>query len=266
MPAPAPAEILAWDSEFFGVTVARLRSERLDRTSLDLAVEWCGQHEVDCLYALLTAEDAHTVRLAEGAGATFTDMRVTMRRPVGERSEPPAADAPGLLLRPSEPEDVPPLEAIARTAHGHSRFYFDVCFPDERCDAFYERWIRESCAGFADEVIVADGDGRAVGYVTMHLDEPAAARIGLLGVAAEARGRGIGAALADKAVAWAHERGASSVAVATQARNVPALRLYAERGFLVESVAIWYHLWFSGEHGGRAGQAGDTGELGRRAR
>lgn len=261
MPASAPARILEWDSEFFGVTIGRLRSERLDRASLDLAVEWCGQHEVDCLYALLTAEDAHTVRLAEEAGARFTDMRVTMRAPAGQEPESPVADAPmpAPALRPSEPEDVPALETIARAAHAHSRFYFDTSFPDERCDALYERWIRESCAGFADEVIVAELDGRAVGYVTMHLDPSAAARIGLLGVAEDTRGRGIGAALADRAVAWARERGVSSVTVATQARNVSALRLYAQRGFLVESVALWYHLWFSVEPRGRAGRAPGPG-------
>lgn len=251
MPGSLPPRILEWDSGFFGVTIARLEQERLDGAQVEAATRWCEDNGVDCLYMLLASDDAASVRLAEQAGATLTDVRVTMRRKteaaVDEAAKrPPGPEGSATSFRPATADDLPALGSIARTAHRHSRFYFDASFPDELCDSFYERWIRESVQGFADAVIVADAGGRALGYVTMHLDDPNTARIGLLGVTGQARGRGIGGALARGAVSWAHEAGATDISVATQARNIPALHLYGGRGFLIESVGLWYHLWLTG--------------------
>lgn len=50
-------------------------------------------------------------------------------------------------------------------------------------------------------------------------------------VAPEARGAGVGRALLDAAVAWAHERGAARVALWVNAENESAMRLYERAGF-----------------------------------
>jgi GNAT superfamily N-acetyltransferase len=58
-----------------------------------------------------------------------------------------------------------------------------------------------------------------------------------------ARGTGLGRALLTAAVAAAADR---HLTVATDARNVPALRLYESLGFRSESFDAILHLWLDG--------------------
>ena len=54
----------------------------------------------------------------------------------------------------------------------------------------------------------------------------------------------IGVALCESAVAWCAERGANRMTVATQARNVPALRTFERVGLVVANVGLWFHKWY----------------------
>jgi len=56
---------------------------------------------------------------------------------------------------------------------------------------------------------------------------------------AEARGRGVGAALLRFAVARARARGARAVRLTTNEQNEAAQRFYGREGFVPESEAIW---------------------------
>jgi ribosomal protein S18 acetylase RimI-like enzyme len=74
-------------------------------------------------------------------------------------------------------------------------------------------------------------------------------QIGLLAVALEARGTGLGSRLIHQALAWAQSQGATSVITVTQGHNVSAVRTYERQGFLIERMQLWYHRWFDdGKH------------------
>ncbi len=240
-----PCEILDWDTAFWGFRIARLRGNRLSEKQMDAVDLWCRRHEISCLYFLARADDPATARLAENAGFRLVDLRVTLYR---DAVEPPLRINPrpgeGVTIRPSRPEDVPTLKAIARRSHTGTRFYVDPAFPRHLCAALYETWIEVSCQGYADVVLVADVDGPA-GYVSCHLEgEQRRGRIGLVGVAAEAQQRGVGRALVLGALAWFAARGATQVSVVTQGHNEAAQRLYQGCGFVTKSVELWYHKWY----------------------
>jgi ribosomal protein S18 acetylase RimI-like enzyme len=134
---------------------------------------------------------------------------------------------------------------IARGSFQLSRFYFDENFPEEACDAMYQIWVKKSCQGYADTVIVAEKDGKAVGFITCSLENEEAGSIGLVGVDENSRGMGVGRALINAALQWFANRSVKSIHVVTQGRNIPALHLYQSHGFMIKSVQIWYHKWFS---------------------
>src|SRR5207248_826370 len=67
-----PCEILSWDTDFFGVTVARSREPTLTPESWDRAADWCRLNRVRCLYCIVTP-DFHTTRILESAGANLVD-------------------------------------------------------------------------------------------------------------------------------------------------------------------------------------------------
>jgi dTDP-4-amino-4,6-dideoxy-D-galactose acyltransferase len=142
------------------------------------------------------------------------------------------------------PEDVPNLRAIAGVSHRDSRFYFDTSFSEAECNALYETWIEKSCQGYAEAVLVAELAGRAVGYISLHLNEDGTGQIGLIAVSAEARGHGLGKKLINESLRWFASEGANNVVVVTQGRNLAAQRIYQRSGFTLTSVEVWYHRWF----------------------
>jgi dTDP-4-amino-4,6-dideoxy-D-galactose acyltransferase len=235
---PAPGRILDWDSEFFGLRIARSELAALDAGACARIRAWAEREAVDCVYWLGAADDAASSISAQRAGFLLVDVRVTLRRALGSA---PARMPAG--VRPSRPEDLASLKAIARVSHRDSRFYADPGFERQRCDALYERWIERSCAQTGAAVIVADGPEAALGYIACHVEPDGAGQIGLVAVAPAARGRGLGATLVEAALAWFGEQGCPAAQVVTQGRNRDAMRMYERCGFLCERVQNWFHLW-----------------------
>lgn len=238
MPDTSPCRVLPWDTDFFGMRIGMLDGHILTPGAAAQAVDWCRREQVACLYVLAESSDPTTAREARTSRFDLVDVRVELTRQITSSDTP--GSAPG--VRTAAPEDTEPLQAIARTSHRDSRFYFDGRFPVGRCDDLYAAWIERSCRGHADAVLVADHEGRPAGYVTCHLSARTG-RIGLFGVAPAARGRGVGTRLLAGAVEWFRDRAVAAVDVATQARNVAAQALYQRQGFRTSRVRDWYHYW-----------------------
>jgi dTDP-4-amino-4,6-dideoxy-D-galactose acyltransferase len=240
-------EYLEWDSDFFGVRIARLTVTRLTPQTAQEVDAWCEANKVSCLYFLADADDASTLRVTEANAYHFVDIRMTLDRALSDAATPEGDRSGFGGTRPATQEDLPNLRAIARVSHSDSRFYYDPHLPDARCDDLYETWIDKSVNGYADAVLVAELEGAAVGYITCHLRDDAAGQIGLVGVSAQAQGRGLGGELINAALGWFRGQGVQRVSVVTQGRNCPAQRLYGRSGFLTRSVQLWYHKWYLGE-------------------
>jgi dTDP-4-amino-4,6-dideoxy-D-galactose acyltransferase len=218
--------LLEWDSEFWGVLIAQL-------ASVDSGA-WAKEHGVACAYLLVPAEDSEQAHRAEASGYQLMDLRVELEAPAM------AAPAP---VRPHRESDIDRLRALARTNHRDTRFYADPGFPVDGCDDLYDTWIRRSCEGWADVVLVAESDGAPVGYVSVHGREGHGS-IGLIGVEAGVRGRGFGEALVRGALDWCVRNGLPECRVVTQGRNIAAQRVFQRCGFRTRSVDLWFHKWF----------------------
>lgn len=234
--------LLQWDSEFFGRRIARIEPARISAAGMPAAEAWCASQHIDCAYLLADADDHATCASAQAHGYSVVDIRVNLES-AAPASAPSLGRADGPLVRAARSDDVETLEAVARESHRDTRFYMDGHFDHPRCDQMYQLWIAKSCRGWADRVFVVEVDGSAAGYVTCHLADRVG-RIGLLGVADAARGRGAGSALIAAAVRWFADQDALRVTVATQARNLAALRLYQRAGLTVASIQLWFHKWF----------------------
>jgi dTDP-4-amino-4,6-dideoxy-D-galactose acyltransferase len=243
-----PCEILEWDTAFFGFRVARVRGDVLTQERVRQIDAWCQQTGVCCLYFLSRADDINTTRLAEDNGFRFVDIRMTLGYGIsdairGVKSQTASCAA---AVRHARPEDICSLQSIARESYHDTRFYFDANFAKHLCESLYETWIKLSCEGYADEVLVAELDGVPIGYISCHLDEESrTGRIGLVGVSGQARGRGVGQMLVFSASEWFSAQGAQEVLVVTQGRNCAAQRLYQRCNFLIQTVQLWYHKWFT---------------------
>jgi ribosomal protein S18 acetylase RimI-like enzyme len=249
-------EELPWDSAFFGRSIARALESHLDESSCRAMLEWCVSRRIECLYFLCSLDDSATQHLVNEHGFQSVGVRVTLVRP-------PGSDVAGdsARFRAATAEDIPRLRAIALTSHRDTRFHADGHFDPARCDELYATWIEKSVHGYATHVIVAEREGAAIGYVTLHVDEEAPAlseprrvegasrtgRIGLFAVDEQWRGRGIGRDLLRQAAHLLREEGVRETSVVTPGRNTGALALYKNAGFRTTDVSLWYHRWFSSQ-------------------
>ncbi len=240
-------EYLKWDSEFFGINIARALPSRLSQKVRDAIEQKCRAENIDCVYFLADADDPETARVAEATGFNMVDIRVTLKRRILNQIPESSLTPSDGLVRPATREDLTNVRLIARHSHRDSRFYFDVNFSHAKCDLLYETWIQNSCSGCSDAVFVAEHQQRASGYITCNRLDEHTGQIGLFAVDGPAQNLGFGSALVCKALRWFRDQGIEDVEVVTQGRNVDAQRCYQRWGFLTHRVQVWYHWWSSPE-------------------
>ncbi|MFI5682483.1 GNAT family N-acetyltransferase [Streptomyces sp. NPDC051636] len=140
---------------------------------------------------------------------------------------------PSISLRPARPEDDEELTVLDVATW--SPLHAVMPEPQPPYPAFFtERHT-------AEDTLVAELDGRVVGYLRLGLPTPLASnahvrQIQGLAVAGEARGRGVGRALVRAAVEEARRRGARRITLRVLGHNTPARKLYESEGFVVEGV------------------------------
>lgn len=240
-------EALSWDSEFFGVPIARLVPDQPDPSLLQEVDTQCHREGIRCLYALVDPSRPDALQAMTLQGYRLVDLRVTLSRTTpDEEGGEKEKDA----IRIATDDDICGLEAIARTSHHDTRYYADPGFSRSRCDDLYAAWIANSCRGFADRVWVAGPVGRPEGYLTGSVNGGSEeGSIGLFAIAPSAQGRGLGGGLLRTALAWFADRGCLRATVVTQARNRAALGIYQKHGFKIASIKVWLHKWYPDHHG-----------------
>lgn len=242
----AICKFLEWDSEFFGHRIGRANVHSLSDESYERIDAWRREQKVDCIYFLAEANDPETIRLAEKQRFNLVEVRLTFERTLQSwRSERPSEPPANLVVRPSQPEDLPALKEIAASSYVYSRFYNDPNFGEAQWQAFYRRWIEKSVMGGADLALTAELDGEIVGYITGLVDREKNEGIyELTGVKPAARRAGIGQELFRCGVDWYVSQGIPLIWVVTQGRNVPTQRMLQRFGFLTRNCELYYHKWF----------------------
>jgi len=235
---------LAWDSNFFGFKIAQLSIDLLKPEYVAQIDDWCHRNGISCLYFLADFNSPESIEIAEQNNFHLVDVRIEMELKIN-KSHSLEYQYENLVLRDFKRDDMSFLQDIAKNSFTSSRFYFDKRFPRNLCDSFYATWIKVSCEGYAQKVLVAELGKKVVGFITCHLEEDnGIGRIGLLGLSSEMRGKSIGQIIIHQASDWFLSKKAKLVRIVTQGRNVAAQRLYQKCGFITKSVYLWYHKWY----------------------
>ena len=201
---------LDWDSEFFGIEVGMAEDPHESTAGYD--VTW------------ILLDTPLRVQEAEAHGYRFRDIRAEYAR---------ATYSFHYNCRLARDSDADWMIQLARTAHTNTRFYADLGFTRDHCADLYDTWMRRAIS--EDKVFVA---GNRSGYVTVRDGS-----IGLIAVAPEARGHGVGADLVNDAIVYCHSLGLDEIRVVTQGANIAANRLFQHCGFRLESTKVWMSKW-----------------------
>ena len=232
---------LAWDSRHFGFPIGRLLPRSLGVTELASSVESVNEAGIRCLYWLADRTPKNT-NAANLTGFKLVSSRTVLERPLpaGIRS-----DSNGAEVRVGLDADLETLRSLAASSHQNTRFYTDSSFPRDLADAMYGAWIDRGHRDPFQRLLVTGPVGGPVGYIICEVDEAhTQGSIGLVAVAKQNQGVGLGTVLLANALTWLSNQGARTVSVVTQAENAAALRLYRTSDFTVKDVAVWFHRWF----------------------
>lgn len=225
------ASILKWDSQFFGKKIASSAGFSLKDW------DFCFTKNVDCLYSLVSPDKLTDVERLFGSRSKLVDVRVKLQRETVHGRI--VGGQPGLATG----RHFPALGPIAMVSHESSRFFRDPQLREKAPGLFVE-WISKSLDSKDKTVLLAKHQGSPAGYSVVGMPRDDEARIELIAVAEDARGRGLGTNLVLGSVNVAKAAGALSISVVTQASNLAAMSFYQKLGFKVVEVGLWFHTWF----------------------
>jgi hypothetical protein len=248
---------LGWDTEFFGVPMARLdwilRGAAAPVPAIAAAVqdslERLRATGVRHVTARLDVADMDAVAALESAGFRLMDALVTyFTHPRGPA--PTVVREVGQVRRLTA-DDIDEVLTITEDAYKgfRGRFHLDPHLPQERSRAFYIEWARQCCLGrMADRVVVADnGKGGIHGWASTRRVEPASSAGGPVLWAGS-----LGACRRDKPGAYAglirslaavnHAAG-EVTETQTQNHNISTVRIYDAVGARYVRSDYTFHAW-----------------------
>lgn len=160
-------------------------------------------------------------------------------------------DRPAPIIRPAETRDLPALGRLgAELLRAHHEFdALRFIPPGEDPEGGYAWFLGTRLEEEADVVLVAERDGRIIGYVYAGVEPMSwkelrdeAGFIHDLVVDPAERGSGVGAALMEQGIEWLRRRGVARVMLWTAQRNQAAQRLFEGHGFRATMIEMTMEL------------------------
>ncbi len=226
---------LDWDSAFFDMEVATLHITNVKDFNMPAFQAASAAYNLVYVFA---------DELLDVPGLKLVDRKITLQYRVS--TEHRIDKLPDFDVSPFDPDihDQEELIRLALLSGVYSRFNLDKNFRSSDYERLYQAWILNSINGnFASEVFVASNADQLLGFITLDEKEQHTAAIGLLAVAENTRGKGIGTALIRHAVAKAQQASKHDIQVVTQGENQPALALYLKNNFHITQQINIYHYW-----------------------
>lgn len=237
-------EILEWDSNHFGLKVAKMNASTPEE--LQPALDRCAALGVKLLIHRCSTDNLHFVHQLERQGFELMDTMVSYRFSLADTQ---ITHVPGpAIIRPCLNTEANDVAAIARTIYvdfvGH--FHQDPRLDRDKCNALYVEWARNSCLdqNLADVVLVAEMEGKIVGFDSHKIIKGKVAEGIISGVSHEAQGKGIRTALMLAGMNWCKSRSLEYMEANVHVNHYRMHRVYAGHGFKIHASFYTFHKWF----------------------
>ena len=254
-----------WESGIYGVAMARIplvlvrgddaaahdATRALITAAREIASEWQVRH----LSALVPAAETGVVHAFERDGWKLVDSTVEFAWEVGKTR--PAAGSPRLTLRDARPTDrsLRDLTKEVYTRSIRTRFLADPWLPPEQTGELYARWFENAIDGtFADNVVIAELDGRPVGFNMIKIENDLSRNAGVgfaaHGIAAVdpiTRGLGAQPAMLHYSTEWFGKQGGRFTRGRVLINNQPMQRACLKSGGFMAQAFHTFHVWLGDE-------------------
>jgi GNAT superfamily N-acetyltransferase len=234
------------DSDRFGVRVARAH---IGADRLSEVLEFCAKQQIDLLVARCGTNDLESAQGMESKGFLLMDTLLYYSFDLTKKGIPEGeCEVHVRRLQPGDEKEVPNVASAAFKGYtGH--YHADRRLESSRCDEAYRSWAERSCgtSEAADEVLVAETDGKVVGFASLRLNSPHEVEGLLFAVAPEAQGKGICGLFMVRSLQWCRDQGATRMVISTQVTNVSMQKVWCRTGFEPSHSYYTFHKWFTSE-------------------
>jgi dTDP-4-amino-4,6-dideoxy-D-galactose acyltransferase len=231
--------ILQWESEFFSRKIAVL-DKRIDEVTEEAIEEVSRQNRIDVLVAKLPLNESSQVLALLDFGFMYAATNIRYVKHL----EVDVIRGKGQLdrreIRIATEDDTEALQLLVASIFEGTRFS-KFPFTPEEGTRLYREWIKKAILGTYDEFCVIVSRGRDIaGFYSLATSDQGA-RIGLIGVAPQHRGMGVGSQLILAASTYCLEVEINVLQVATQLQNMGANALYRRTGFNPVDGVHYFH-------------------------
>ena len=242
--ADSPVSLSAIDEERFGMRVARAPAMTLATVGPVLA--FCRAEGVRMLIARCPVDDLPAAQAMEREGFGLMDTLLYYACVLPGVSLPRHASSVVVRsMRRGEEADVMQVAAEAFRGYG-GHYHADPRLDRAKCDETYASWAYRSCVSreLADEVLVAEMDGRIGAFHTLRCNSAEETEWVLGGVAPWAQGRGAYWSIMRAGLQWGVARGVARMIISTAITNVAVQRVWTRLGFAPSHAFYTFHKWF----------------------
>lgn len=233
-------QILDWDSDFFGMTVARINEQNPTADELIILLSELKHKFVKLVY--WPSERKYDDNIIKRLNGNLLDIKTTFAIDFNHIVQGDF-NSPKIVEVYSESMPLSDLEDLAIQSGEYSRFAVDPNLPRDKYIALYKTWIKQSlCKKLANEVLVIRDTKHTVGVITLG-EKNGRGDIGLIAVNIDHRGKKYGKKLIHAAQQWFVKNEYRFGQVVTQGLNIPACNLYKKCGYSIEKVEYYYHFW-----------------------
>jgi dTDP-4-amino-4,6-dideoxy-D-galactose acyltransferase len=223
---------LDWDSEFFGYEVGKLELDIIENFNLESFYQESKKFKLVYVFS---------IDFLDFKGFNLVDKKVTLYQEINTKV---IANNNMIESFDIKIHNYQQLKELAIESGMYSRFNIDKNFKNNEFLKLYNRWIENSVNNIAAfDVIVALNDNNIVGFITLNKKNEKLSDIGLLAVAKESRGLGIGKGIINESIIRSKNAGFKGIQVVTQLDNLAALSLYRSANFEIKEITNIYHFW-----------------------
>ena len=248
---------LPWDSEHLEVPCAMIEIHlpKVDQSTqtaaasllIHEAMTRCRLEGIRFLATKIFSDRFAAVHALEDSGFRLMDTELILAHTA---TAPKTITVAGVDFLTTKEQEIPGLTTMG-SLFQMSRFFSDPRISDVVAESLWRASVKDSCAGYADEFMIAMENDVPLGFLTCKDDDSLAAFGGPtirsffhVGIASQAQGRGLGTAMITNALVRSAQCTDLTI-VETQSRNATALALYQKCGFRVVDSRFAFHLWLA---------------------
>jgi hypothetical protein len=163
--------VLTWDSNFFGIPIARIDLTAGDAAAIAAAEGEAAEAGITCLYGELDPCAAEAIDLVQRLGYRLMEVALELEHPTNVVHDPPPTTS---RVRAGSIEDIPALAEHIAAAATWSRYAVDPRFGLSAAVTMHRAWVERAAGPEPDRMLLlAEDRGKLTGMATVSGTDPA---------------------------------------------------------------------------------------------